>query len=207
MSVVEGLSVENAEANLDVRKIRAVDSEEAFETSWDLVAHPVTQVIGEQALVDILDLQIHCFRSHFNSLKGFFFCAPRGSLTPQPRGLRAIIRYSSPVQHLLHLEQGHQATFMLSPANHAAVLGEQLLAGSTDRLFFPCGVPQRLDARDLGRSTRYYSLVNIYHTWDGGTNHRASLVSLPKQVGVAAWLECWLSHLGVAGSSPGCDNL
>ena len=24
--------------------------------SWDLVAHPVTQIIGEQALVDILDL-------------------------------------------------------------------------------------------------------------------------------------------------------
>ena len=24
--------------------------------SWDLVAHPVTQVIGEQALADILDL-------------------------------------------------------------------------------------------------------------------------------------------------------
>ena len=24
--------------------------------SWDLVAHPVTQVIGEQVLVDILDL-------------------------------------------------------------------------------------------------------------------------------------------------------
>ena len=24
--------------------------------SWDLVAHPVTQVIGKQALVDILDL-------------------------------------------------------------------------------------------------------------------------------------------------------
>ena len=24
--------------------------------SWDLVAHPVMQVIGEQALVDILDL-------------------------------------------------------------------------------------------------------------------------------------------------------
>ena len=24
--------------------------------SWDLVAHPVTQVIGEQALLDILDL-------------------------------------------------------------------------------------------------------------------------------------------------------
>ena len=33
----------------------------------------------------------------------------------------------------------------------------------------------------------------------------ASLTS--KQVGVAAWLECWLSHLGVAGSSPGRDNL
>ena len=29
----------------------------------------------------------------------------------------------------------------------------------------------------------------------------------PQQVGVAAWLECWLSHLGVAGSSPGRDNL
>ena len=28
-----------------------------------------------------------------------------------------------------------------------------------------------------------------------------------KQVGVAAWLECWLSHLGVAGLSPGRDNL
>ena len=26
------------------------------ELRWDLVAHPVTQVIGEQALVDILDL-------------------------------------------------------------------------------------------------------------------------------------------------------
>ena len=26
------------------------------EFPWDLVAHPVTQVIGEQALVDILDL-------------------------------------------------------------------------------------------------------------------------------------------------------
>ena len=26
--------------------------------SWDLVAHPVTQVIGEQALVDILDLSL-----------------------------------------------------------------------------------------------------------------------------------------------------
>ena len=30
---------------------------------------------------------------------------------------------------------------------------------------------------------------------------------IQKQVGVAAWLECWLSHLGVAGSSPGRDNL
>ena len=30
-------------------------------TSWDLVAHPVTQVIGEQALVDILDLsEVNC---------------------------------------------------------------------------------------------------------------------------------------------------
>ena len=28
-----------------------------------------------------------------------------------------------------------------------------------------------------------------------------------KQVGVAAWLESWLTHLGVVGSSPGRDNL
>ena len=31
--------------------------------------------------------------------------------------------------------------------------------------------------------------------------------SIAKQVGVAAWLECWISHLGVAGLSPGRDNL
>ena len=31
-------------------------SEQQAAISWDLVAHPVTQVIGEQALVDILDL-------------------------------------------------------------------------------------------------------------------------------------------------------
>ena len=28
---------------------------------WDLVAHPVTQVIGEQALVDILNLSETCW--------------------------------------------------------------------------------------------------------------------------------------------------
>ena len=27
-----------------------------------------------------------------------------------------------------------------------------------------------------------------------------------KEVGLAAWLQCWLSILGVAGSSPGHDN-
>ena len=32
------------------------DREQEFNVCWDLVAHPVTQVIGEQALVDILDL-------------------------------------------------------------------------------------------------------------------------------------------------------
>ena len=41
-----------------------------------------------------------------------------------------------------------------------------------ESVFF--GVLQRLDARDLGRSTRYCDLVNNYHTWDGGTDHRAS---------------------------------
>ena len=34
-----------------------------------------------------------------------------------------------------------------------------------------------------------------------------AIASSLKQVGVAAWLECWLSHLWVAGSSPGRDNL
>ena len=47
--------------------------------------------------------------------------------------------------------------------------------------FFSSGVPQRLDAGDLGRPTRYCYLESIYHTWDGGTNHRTSLVSHPTQ--------------------------
>ena len=48
-------------------------------------------------------------------------------------------------------------------------------------IFFSSGVPQRLDAGDLGRPTRYCYLESIYHTWDGGTDHRASLVSHPIQ--------------------------
>ena len=48
-------------------------------------------------------------------------------------------------------------------------------------LIFFSGVPQRLDAGDLGRPTRYCYLESIYYTWDGGTDHRASLVSLPTQ--------------------------
>ena len=40
-------------------------------------------------------------------------------------------------------------------------------------LFLFSGVPQRLDAGDLGRPTRYCYLESIYHTWDGGTDHRA----------------------------------
>ena len=47
--------------------------------------------------------------------------------------------------------------------------------------FFISGVPQHLDAGDLGRPTRYCYLESIYHTWDGGTDHRASLVSHPTQ--------------------------
>ena len=35
----------------------------------------------------------------------------------------------------------------------------------------------------------------------------ASCVQLSRPSGVAAWLEGWLSHLGVASSSPGHDNL
>ena len=36
--------------------IKELGSEHTNNPSWDLVAHPVTQGIGEQALVDILDL-------------------------------------------------------------------------------------------------------------------------------------------------------
>ena len=39
----------------------------------------------------------------------------------------------------------------------------------------------------------------------GMREHAAA--SAVKQVGVAVCLECWLFHLGVAGSSPGHDNL
>ena len=44
--------------------------------------------------------------------------------------------------------------------------------------FFLSGVPQRLDAGDLGRPTRYCYLKSIYHAWDGG--HRSpGLPSVP----------------------------
>ena len=52
-----------------------------------------------------------------------------------------------------------------------------LLFFNNDPIFF--GVPQRLDAEDLGRSSRCYTLVDIYHTWDRGTTQRASFVSQP----------------------------
>ena len=39
-----------------IRCKRENSSPQIISDSWDLVAHPVTQVIGEQALVDILDL-------------------------------------------------------------------------------------------------------------------------------------------------------
>ena len=76
-----------------------------------------------------------CIRDRYVYRAVPYFGAPRGSPSPQPQGLRAIRQYCSPVQHLPHLEQGHQATFMLCPTNHAAVLGEQLLAGGTDKPF------------------------------------------------------------------------
>ena len=47
--------------------------------------------------------------------------------------------------------------------------------------FFFFGVSQRLDIGDLGVPTKYCYLESIYHTWDGGTDHRASLVSHPTQ--------------------------
>ena len=36
--------------------IDQIHSRNSLLIGWDLVAHPVTQVIGEQALVDILDV-------------------------------------------------------------------------------------------------------------------------------------------------------
>ena len=37
--------------------------------------------------------------------------------------------------------------------------------------------------------------------------HRLAIAMRARQVGLAAWLERRLSHLGVAGSSPGHDDL
>ena len=51
----------------------------------------------------------------------------------------------------------------------------------TTTVIFFSGVPQRLDAGDLGQPTKYCYLESIYHAWDGGTDHRASLVSHPTQ--------------------------
>ena len=56
-------------------------------------------------------------------------------------------------------------------------LGTRSHVGCVPGGVFFIDVPQRLDARDLGQSIRYCDLVNIYHTWDGGTDHGASLVS------------------------------
>ena len=41
---------------LNVGKAYETQRPNKEKTSWDLMAHPVTQVIGEQALVDILEL-------------------------------------------------------------------------------------------------------------------------------------------------------
>ena len=64
----------------------------------------------------------------------------------------------------------------LFTSSHSALLHKY-----ADVFFFSSGVPQRLDAGDLGRQIRYCYLESIYHTWDGGTDHRASLVSHPTQ--------------------------
>ena len=48
-------------------------------------------------------------------------------------------------------------------------------------IFFSLAFPSALDPGDLGRPTRYCYLESIYHAWDGGTDHRASLVSHPTQ--------------------------
>ena len=45
------------DVNVTIHKTHhSFNEENNNNSSWDLVGHPVTQVIGEQALVDILDL-------------------------------------------------------------------------------------------------------------------------------------------------------
>ena len=61
-------------------------------------------------------------------------------------------------------------------------------------LYLLIGLGMLFCLMDVGRSA-----ISIY------LPHTASATY--KQAGVAAWLECWISHLGVAGSSPGHDNL
>ena len=64
----------------------------------------------------------------------------------------------------------------------------------------------RLRQKALGGTLpfTFSSIARAYYTYEEDYSQLA--LSL-KQVGVAAWLECWLSHLGVAGLSPGHDNL
>ena len=52
-------------------------------------------------------------------------------------------------------------------------------ATESELFFFIYGVPQRLDAGDLGRPTRYCYLQSIYHTWDGGGHRSPGLPSVP----------------------------
>ena len=70
--------------------------------------------------------------------------------------------------------------FLLEDWDKFGILREGIRNHEYDLVFFS-GVPQRLDAGDLGRPTRYCYLESIYHAWDGGTDHRASLVSHPTQ--------------------------
>ena len=49
--------------------------------------------------------------------------------------------------------------------------------------------------------------ISSMHIHDAAWRYSWMSACMLKQFRVAAWLECWLSHLGVVGSSPGHDNL
>ena len=85
-------------------------------------------------------------------------------------------------------------------------------------LIFPALFVTGILGKRIRSSINLLGLVAETHRWKNALAKKGifddaflygcvSATTPSKQVGVAAWLECWLSHLGVAGSSPGRDNL
>ena len=92
------------------------------------------------------------------------------------RTIKIFSSISAELNKLVRKDSGYRAGPLPAPAARSF----QALNHALFFLFFS-GVPQRLDAGDLGRPTRYCYLESIYHAWDEGTDHRAYLVSHPTQ--------------------------